>query len=563
LRVRFYLIAAIIGLLYPLGAFSQSPAEIQLRGDRLPDRLAISNRTGSVFNPDSLGSDSIRITAYYQNEGWLDCQLKHSITELRGRIVIDYAISKGERYKLLIVPKTSGSPDSLDMSVKAILDSYRNNFATTANIENLVDDILRMYADIGYPYCEITPGDFRKLEKAILQLTVAIVPGPKVIVRRIEYPGLKNLDHLFLDNYTRLKPPIVFSTAQFQAISWRLEHAHFLKGASAYKLRYLEYPENGVIYFPIEEISPIILDGAIGYSSNDKSLYGLANGAISNILGKGRQFGFNWLKKDKASRKLRLTYNEPLFLNQPLRLDLAVYQEDRDSLYIESGGQLGFAYTSTPVLEYGLAFGASRISPEPYGRAIFPGKNRLWVVINFIADTRDYSNNPRRGDCLQLEANFTSETTRRDSLFSGVSNNFRSVKLDYQRSISIGKSQTIYARLYGRGDFSGDGAIDRQFPVGGFGNLRGYNQDIFYVMRAAIITAEYRLLTGRDGRAYIFADMGLLQKGLGSNKTQQKAGVGIGIAAPVNTGLAIIELAAPSDEGLSSLKLHFGIKAGF
>jgi outer membrane protein assembly factor BamA len=557
------LIITLIALLHPLGAFSQSPAKVLLGGDRLPNELVLTNRTGSPFNPDSLSADSIRITAYYQNLGWLDCQLKHSINEHRDQFVIDYIILKGEMYKLLLVPNMGGSQDSLDTSVKFIIDSYNNSLAASANIENLVNEILQVYADNGYPYCEITPGNFRKLDSAILQVTIAIVPGPKVTIRRIEYPGIKNLDHRFLDNYSGLKPPITFSTAQFQAISWRLEHARFLKGVSAYELRYLDYPENGIVYFPIEEVSPVILDGAFGYSSNDKSLYGLVNGSISNILGKGRQFGFNWLKKDKASRKLRLTYNEPLFLNQPLRLDLAVYQEDRDSLYIESGGQLGLAYTSTAALEYGLAFGVSRISPEPYGRTILPSKNRRWVTVNFIADTRDYSNNPKRGDYLQLEANFTNENSRRDSLFSGVSNNFRSAKLDYQRSISIGKSQSIYARLYGRGDFSGHGSLDSQFPVGGFGNLRGYSQDIFYVMRAAIITAEYRLLTGKDGRAYIFGDMGFLQKELGSNKTQQKAGFGIGIAAPVRTGLAIIELAAPSDEGLSSIKLHFGIKAGF
>jgi outer membrane protein assembly factor BamA len=563
LRDRFYLLIILIGLLHPFGVLAQSPAKVLLRGERLPDGLVLTNRTGSLFNPDSLSADSIRITAYYQNLGWLDCQLKHSIIEQRDRIVINYVLLKGEMYKLLLVPNIGGSQDSLDTSVKFIIDSYNNSLATSANIENLVDDILQVFADNGYPYCEITPGDFRKLDSAILQVSIAVIPGPMVTVRRIEYPGIKNLDHRFLDNYSGLKPPIAFSTAQFQAISWRLEHARFLKASSAYELRYLDCPENGIVYFPIEEVSPIILDGALGYSSNDKSLYGLANGTISNILGKGRQFGFNWLKKDKASRKLRLIYNEPLFLNQPLRLDLAVYQEDRDSLYVESGGQLGLTYTSTAALEYGLAFGASRISPEPYGRTILPGKNRRWVVINFIADTRDYSNNPKKGDYLQLEANFTNETTRRDSLFAGVSNNFRTAKLDYQRSIPLGKSQTIYARFYGRGEFSGHGSLDRQFPVGGFGNLRGYSQDIFYVMRAAILTAEYRLLTGKDGRAYIFGDMGFIQKGLGSNKTRQKAGFGIGIAAPVRTGLAIIELAAPSDEGLSSLKLHFGIKAGF
>lgn len=263
------------------------------------------------------------------------------------------------------------------------------------------------------------------------------------------------------------------------------------------------------------------------------------------------------------SRKLRFNYIEPLVFHQPLTLDLAAYQDDRDSLYIETGGLAGVTYSSSLSFEYGLSFGASRISPESYGRSIIPNKNRRSITLNFVGDTRDYPANPKSGDYLQLEANFINETVRPDSIFTGRSSNFRTAKIDYRKSIAIGQSSSIYGRVYGRGDFSGLGAVDRQYAVGGFGSLRGYNQDFFFAMRAAIITVEYRLLTGKEGRAYIFSDVGFLQKGLGSNKVENKAGFGIGIVAPTRTGLAIVELAAPSDEGVSATKLHFGLKAGF
>ncbi len=48
-----------------------------------------------------------------------------------------------------------------------------------------------------------------------------------------------------------------------------------------------------------------------------------------------------------------------------------------------------------------------------------------------------------------------------------------------------------------------------------------------------------------------------------NNETSYKAGFGIGLTATVRGGLATIEIAAPSDEGLASAKLHFGLKAGF
>jgi hypothetical protein len=48
-----------------------------------------------------------------------------------------------------------------------------------------------------------------------------------------------------------------------------------------------------------------------------------------------------------------------------------------------------------------------------------------------------------------------------------------------------------------------------------------------------------------------------------SSATELKAGFGFGLATFVKMGSMIIEVAVPHDEGVSSAKLHFGIRAGF
>lgn len=543
-------------------AWAQGDSKVTLRGDIPPNDIILANRNGATYAPDSLAADSLKIVGYYQNQGWLDCRLSLLIENTADRAIIEFRLQKGERYYLDCVPLINGPEDSAAAVAKSIINSYSNQFASSIIIEKIAEDILRLYARVGYPYCSVCPGNYRKLKDGKLQVSFSINPGPQVIVRRIEFKGIRNLSQEYLNDYSGLRLPFGYSSDILNAAVWRLNHARFLKGVGLPELRYIDAPETGVIFFPIEEISPVIIDGALGYSSRDKSLYGMANGVISNILGGGRQFIFNMSRKDRASRKLRFNYIEPLIFHQPLTLDLAAHQDDRDSIYIETGGQAGITYSSMS-FEYGLSFGASRIAPESYGRSIIPNKSRRSITLNFVGDTRDYPVNPKNGDYLQLEANFINETVRRDSIFTGRSSNFRTAKVDYRKSIAIGFSSSIYGRVYGRGDFSGPGAIDRQYAVGGFGSLRGYNQDIFYVMRAAVITFEYRLLTGKEGRAYIFSDMGFLQKGLGSNKVENKAGFGIGIVAPTRTGLATVELAAPSDEGVSAAKLHFGLKAGF
>ena len=166
------------------------------------------------------------------------------------------------------------------------------------------------------------------------------------------------------------------------------------------------------------------------------------------------------------------------------------------------------------------------------------------------------------------------ETTKQDENFPAVSDDYRTMNFKAEKYLRITNSSTLMGRLQGKGDFSETVPFDRQFPLGGMGSLRGYSQDFFYVLRYGTVSIEYRLLTSRTGRAYIFTDMAVFQilqtlrasntnSQASNNETSYKAGFGIGLTASVRGGLATIEIAAPSDEGLASAKLHFGLKAGF
>jgi outer membrane protein assembly factor BamA len=530
----------------------------------MPDEITLVNRPGMPYLADSLAIDSTRLAAFFQNRGWFDCQIKITLRKHAGDIEIDYEALKGRLYKLSFNPVFASESDTIQSIVLAAIDQFENQSAITGNIENLANEVLGIYADHGFPYCEVKPQDFQKTPEGILKIKLYINPGPKVEIFKIEFSGRKNLEQKFLESYISLGIPCLYSAHKLETVRWRLTRAGFLKDVGDFQLRYSNSPEKGIAFLPIKEVSPVAIDGAIGYSSKNKSIYGQVMGALTNILGKGRQFVVNWTKKDKASRKLRLAYTEPLAFGQPIRIGLAAYQDDRDSLYIESGGELGISLMASENLNYGVSLGASQITPEPYGRSLLPSKRRLWLAAGLSADTRDNQVNPRWGDFLKLEARFINEKAREDTIFPGVSINFRTARLDYQKSIPTGRNQSIFIGMSGRGDFSTNGSIDRQFPVGGFGSLRGYSQDFFYAIRTAIISLEYRLLTGREGRAYIFTDMAAFQRGLVfNNKTEFKSGFGIGILAPVQTGLATVELAVPSDEGVSAIKLHFGIKAGF
>ncbi|OQX92458.1 MAG: hypothetical protein B6D58_02865 [candidate division Zixibacteria bacterium 4484_95] len=553
--------------------------KISFKGDKLSSKIHLFNRPKREFKPDSLSSDSLKIISYFQNHGWFDCQVDIDVREKGDGVEIIFNVDKKDRYFLSININETGGRKLFSDEIYSVLERFERKPAITSNIDDLANEIIEIYADNGYPYCEVKVSGVKTINSRnrsklkLLEFTLNIQPGPEMTVEKIDFPGRKNLGYRFLETYSGLKPPFLFSTAKLKLTQRRLSLAEFLRDTGDIQVRYFKSPEKGVVFFPIKEASPLMIDGAVGYSSDDDEFYGRLSAIIKNILGKGRMVKFDWSKKDKQSRWLKVGFSEPYPMGIPLRFDIEFYQNDRDSIFIESGGTIGLSLISSDIFTYGVSLGVSKISPEFYGKSLLPQKEKLRFSVNFSADTRDFPTNPGLGDYLYIEGVFVSEKIKGNDYFASGSDNYRSINLKIEKYVHLFRSSILFVGISGQGDFSENISPDRQFPIGGFGSLRGYKQDIFYVSRSAIATVEYRLLTSRNSRAYIFSDMAFFQTPgnyytsgnaqKNSKATEFKTGYGFGLATSVKTGSMVIEIAVPHDEGISSTKLHFGLKAGF
>ena len=556
----------IISALVVSSADAENVSQVKFSGEKPRGLSGLYNRPGQQFIPDSLSADSLKIVSYYHKRGWYECVLSVSYRSRTDGVEITYQIDKKRLYGLKFMIENLIKNDSSNSNIRALIDSYDGKPATSTNLNLLANDIIDYYAEIGYPYCEVRFDDVQLESPDRLMVKPDIQPGPLVTIEKIAFAGRKNLDDTFLQNYIGIRLSARYSTSDLQAAYRRLSLAAFIDDVEQPQLRYVQIPERGVIVFPIKEVSPLLLDGAAGYSSKDDNFYGKLNATLTNILGKGRQAKLEWAKKDKHSRWLRLEYTEPYPFGIPFNLILDFYQDDHDSLYIDNGGSIGLHYLASDIYTYGITVGASKLNPEPYGRSLLPHKDKLKLSASFAADTRDHKLNPRTGDYLYLKANFISETVTGDSIFAASNINYRTVEMRYEKYLPVTQSTVLFGGLNASGDFSNDISLDRLLPLGGFGSLRGYMQDQFFVSRLAVATVDYRLLTSRQGRMYIFTDGAVFQlPDIGDNgsTTEYKAGFGVGLTAPVKLGQATVEIAVPDDDGFSNAKLHFGIKAGF
>jgi len=533
----------------------------------LPRPIDFVNAKGTQFQPDSVGADSLKIVSAFHDEGYFDCRVVPSYRIGGMRVDLKYKIIPGPRYMLSVSTEITGSDTSSPFDFDDLNESYSGLPATAGNIRKLAFELLERAANAGFPYAEVGYDDFRGISENRLALKAKINLGPKVTIQGLNFPGRHFIDQTFLEYYCLFKPGLAYSNRKMKSIGRRLNGAIFLKSIGLPELKYSGYPQYGVIEIPIIERPAMRIDGLVGLASKTKKMFGKIDIMVSNVFGRGRQLRIGWSKKDEYSGNKELEYFEPCIMNWPVDGRIAAFQFDYDSLYIETGAELGLGLATVSGYAYKFGFGAAQISPESYGKSIIPPKDRFNLLLGFQADTRDYSDNPRRGEFVTIDWRFFVENRHNNAISNSSGDSYRRIDMMAGKLVPVTNSAVLMARIVGKAIFGEKSTMDRQFLLGGTGSLRGYDQDIFRTARYAVATIEYRHIYGKDGRAYLFADLaGIDTKSMSAysrSETLFKAGFGAGIASKIAPGLAILEIGFPAEGSLSEARIHFAVRTEF
>jgi len=134
--------------------------KIKFSGDKLSTEIALFNRPGQVFQPDSLTSDSLKIVSYYHERGWFDCLVSIDYKTKNDRVEINYDIKRNDRYSIAISVNDFNEQKEFYGELISVIALYENKPAVSSSIEKLADDIIGIYANNGYPYCEPASSQF-------------------------------------------------------------------------------------------------------------------------------------------------------------------------------------------------------------------------------------------------------------------------------------------------------------------------------------------------------------------------------------------------------------------
>ena len=454
-------------------------------------------------------------------------------------------------------------PDRLEADLAAILTDYEQAGFPLAQIRLEALDLL--------------PGDPPRLG-----LTLQVEEGAGLMLKAVEMPGALRTRSQYVMRVTGLEPGRRLVSYTPEVIQRQLRETTFFKEVGMPEL--LIDGEGGVILrIPVTEASPGAFDLVLGYlppagAGRSGSIVGNGHLLLRNIFGAGRVMSLtlNRLPGQVSSVDARVA--DPFLFGLPFGGEGRFEGLQQDSTYGKQRYQVEVNYRFGDGMHTFVTLSRESTSPGKSGLELRNGSQRvprsdaLFAGLGVRYQQVDQPENPRRG--FFFEMNFERGRKERTArvLLAGADTTLEGSLLRQQRLQSHARLYvpTVNRQVLALG---GEGAVllsdeydeSDLFRFGGARSLRGYDEARFRGRFVARLFTEYRYRIDRLSYAYLFFDLGYVDRPVVADGSAEKGfhpGFGLGIQFSTNLGLVNASYAMNNEDGPTNGRIHVGLSFG-
>lgn len=536
----------------------------------------LSSKPGLVFSRAILENDQQKVLQNYLQSGYYDAAVEANGVEYSNdsaSVNIVLHLNEGEQTVIGNL-SIAGSRQFSEAELLEPFDTKSGNSLDQATLERDIDEMLRRYERIGYPFteCAVEKTESRTDEEhKLLDVTLRLTENDKVTIDEIRVEGNKETDPSVVVRETRLAYGETFSPVKVDAIKPRLMRLNIFADVAEPEL-YLRNQKGGLL-IKVREGNTNTFDGVIGYipgSIAGESGYvtGLVSVSMRNLFGTGRKFSLRWQREDRFSQELGLRYLEPWIAGYPVNIGGGFFQRKQDTTYVRRAFDLKTELMISEELTVAGLFNTESVIPsDSTFRTVFRSSTYSFGA-EIQYDTRDDFSSPTSGVRYRTDYNYG--TKRFSNIPAAYSSRIKQkvtvqrITLDLDFFVSTFSRQVVALGLHGRELQSGQLEESEMFRFGGSRTLRGYRENQFLGSRVMWSNAEYRFLLARRSFLYAFIDTGYYLRPADEVRTIAKSdafkyGYGIGIQLETGLGTMGVSFALGEGDTFTNGKIHFGL----
>ncbi len=527
---------------------------------------------------DKLASDAVKtatekIRVFYVSQGYL-------LAEVNCKTVFD-----GSKAKLLFLIQENAKAKVGNFKLqgnKFFTESFlkqKNNLRgggpfTQSLLEQEIDQILKLYDQNGFAYCQILPEQIQIDKRGLVNFALKIIEGPQVKIQKVIFVDARESSVSIWEKALGIKSGQIFSTMMVEKSLKRLDKIANLKETPTYKLESSADVQWANLRIKIKEEKNNSVEGILGYAPSPQSTkysgmwIGRINLAFSNFLGGLRETQIRWEKKDLFSSSLVFSFQQRYLFDLPLAAKISFMQNDQDTSYIRTAVKTEWGYSWNEHFNSALELGWERVIPEKESQTTLAISQKYNLGVNLSLDYLDFYYNPRQGIYYQTQLGYALQKDNATSNYTPTkprSHNLTSlIKLQNFIPTFSNQSLMISANF---GKIKSDQIVVplfNQFRLGGIATLRGFREDQFSGTQVFWSNLEYRFLLSKLSRFFIFTDYGYFSRHSLQNEaikkiSGNKLGYGLGLRVESKVGLWGIDFGWGQKDQLSQGKVHIGV----
>lgn len=492
---------------------------------------------------------------------------------------------------------------------------YENVPFSYRELSRLQEKLLDYLDNHGYPFAQVYLDSIR-VGDADIAARIYCDRGPLMTFGALEVTGKRRsgrkeradgkkvrIQKGFLSSYLGIKEGKLYSEKLVQKLQTRLQALRYLQ---SYQAPYIVFQDNEatvnlfLMDRPSSRIDVLLgllpsLDPVTQQQRFDFT--GTIDIDLVNPFGTGKRLQFQYEQLTLGVSDLMLRVQFPYLFQTPLGVDAAFKLYRRDSSFIDIIGDVGVQYffngnsylkafwlnTTTNLISIDL----ERVRQTRRLPNQLDLQNSAFGV-EFYYDGLDYLYNPRKGFEVSFSGSVAFKEVRRNtqieelqdpqdasfsfaSLYDTLQTNSVQYRFlaKYSQFIGLWKWSTVMLRYQGGLVWSQAALYDNEaFRIGGTQRLRGFDEESIFATWYNIATLEWRFLFGRNSYAYVFGDVGYVERQtVGTGTRDVPYGVGVGVALETKVGIFALSYALGSQQGnpiqFNSGKVHFGYVYAF
>ena len=524
------------------------------------DRLALTS---------ALSRAEVRL----QSSGWLEGRLSARWSADSSRLVI--TADPGVRYRWGSLSLAVPPGDSAQLA--GLIHWPRGEPVDPAQLSTAIERALTAAESQGHAWAQLALTSWEP-DSGVVDVRLSGVLGPRVQITAVRIDGLKVTRRDVAERALGRLTNQPYDPAIARGAAARLGQLGVFSRAEYTGLEGGAQWQTGTLAYKVEEPRYNRFEGAAGVQS-DRSIVGLANLQLGNLLGTARATTLGWQSRGPGRSDFRANYTEPFVFGLPFRFEAALHQELQDSTYTRTqwGAKLGYALGTGDRIDLGLE---EEHVVQPRGTV--SNADLQNTVFSYERDGRDDLISPRRGTRVVTTGTgvFKTETLRPVTPGAGAQTQHSNAGVgDLRAEINrrVRPSTGLSLELWGNGRFSSQRVLSdyERTPVGGAATLRGHDEEEFRVDRVALSRLEYRWFPSASGeRVAVFWDHALMftreavTDSLGNvigdhGLTQNADGVGVGLRLRAAGGLVDVDYGLAPGRGFLDGRIHLRLVSTF